>query len=321
VILGALFLGAALLCGAAGAQDYPAKPVRLIVGYPPGGATDLVARILQPRLTQSLQREIIVDNRPGAGGVIGADLAAKSAPDGYTLHLATHAALVIAPLIGTVPYDPFRDFTPVARLVELPNIFIVRPAVPVHSMEELLALAKAKPGQLNYASPGLGSAGHLAGELLQRMAGIDWVHVPYKGGSAAMTDFLAGHVEVFIAIVSTTVPYVRQGKARALAVTGSKRAAALPEVPTVAEAGVPGFESTNWYGLVGPAGLPRPIVERLNRDVVAVLAVPEVRQALIDRGIDPAPSTPDELAAEMHREFAKWTAIIKAAGLQGAAGR
>ena len=321
MILRAIAAGAALLCSIAGAQDYPARPVRLIVGFPPGGATDLVARVLQPHVVQRLGHELVIDNRPGAGGVLGAELAARSAPDGYTVHLATHAALVIAPIIGHPPFDPFRDFTPIVRLVELPNIIITRPAVPARNLEELLALARAQPGKLNYASPGAGSAGHLAGELLSRMAGIDWVHVPYKGGSPAMTDFLAGHIEVFIAIVSTAVPYVRQGKARALAVTGGKRTAALPEVPTVAESGVPGFETANWYCLVGPAGLPRPVVERLNRDFAAVLGLAEVRQALLDRGIDASPSTPEELAADMRRESAKWTSIAANAGLKGAASR
>jgi len=312
-----LGLAAALACAApASAQDYPAKPVRMLVGFPPGGATDLVARILQPRLAEAFRQEIIVDNRPGANSVIAAELTARAAPDGYTLHLATLAALTISPAITKVPYDPFRDFTPIARLVELQNIFVVLPKLPVHNMQDLAAAARARPGAINFASSGTGSTGHLSGELFKSMAGIDMVHIPYKGGGPALADFFGGQVDVFVAIVSTVVPHVQGGKARALAVTGYKRAAALPDVPTVAESGFPGFESTNWYCLVGPPNLPRPIVDRWNREVVAVLGEPAIRRALVDRGIDPAPSSPAELAAYLKSESDKWARVAKATGLQ-----
>ena len=314
-IVVALCAGLALAVSAQ-AQDYPTKPVRMLVGFPPGGATDLVARLLQPRLAEAFKQEIIVDNRPGANSVIAADLTAKAAPDGYTLHLATLAALTISPTITKVPYDPFRDFTPIARLVELQNIFVVLPKLPVHTMQDLAQLARSRPGALNFASSGTGSTGHLSGELLKNMAGIDMVHIPYKGGGPALTDFFGGQVDVFVAIVSTVVPHVQSGKARALAVTGYKRAAALPDVPTVAESGFPGYESTNWYCLVGPPNLPRPIVDRWNREVVAVLNEPAIRQALVDRGIDPAPSTPAELAAYLKSESDKWARVAKATGLQ-----
>jgi tripartite-type tricarboxylate transporter receptor subunit TctC len=312
-----LGLAAALACAApASAQDYPTKPVRMLVGFPPGGATDLVARILQPRLAEAFRQEIIVDNRPGANSVIAAELTARAAPDGYTLHLATLAALTISPAITKVPYDPFRDFTPIARLVELQNIFVVLPKLPVHNMQDLATAARARPGAINFASSGTGSTGHLSGELFKSMAGIDMVHIPYKGGGPALADFFGGQVDVFVAIVSTVVPHVQGGKARALAVTGYKRAAALPDVPTVAESGFPGFESTNWYCLVGPPNLPRPIVDRWNREVVAVLNEPAIRQALVDRGIDPAPSSPAELAAYLKSESDKWARVAKATGLQ-----
>ena len=312
-----LGLAAALACAApASAQDYPAKPVRMLVGFPPGGATDLVARILQPRLAEAFRQEIIVDNRPGANSVIAAELTARAAPDGYTLHLATLAALTISPAITKVPYDPFRDFTPIARLVELQNIFVVLPKLPVHNMQDLAAAARARPGAINFASSGTGSTGHLSGELFKSMAGIDMVHIPYKGGGPALADFFGGQVDVFVAIVSTVVPHVQGGKARALAVTGYKRAAALPDVPTVAESGFPGFESTNWYCLVGPPNLPRPIVDRWNREVAAVLGEPAIRRALVDRGIDPAPSSPAELAAYLKSESDKWARVAKATGLQ-----
>lgn len=303
-------------CGGALAQDYPSKPVRLIVGFPPGGATDLVARILQPRLSKALGKEVVVDNRPGANGTLGAELTARAPADGYTLFLATFAALVISPAIAKVPYDPLADFTPIARVVELQNIFISHPSLPVTTLQELVAYAKARPGELNYATSGAGSTGHLSGELLRRQAGIDWVHVPYRGGGPALTDFLAGQVQVFVAVISTAVPYVQQGKARGLAVTGARRAQALPDVPTVAESGFAGYESTNWYCLVGPAHLPAPVVERWHRELAEALAQPEIRRALAERGIDASPSSPEELAAYLRSETAKWAPFTKALGLK-----
>ena len=298
------------------AQEYPARPMRLIVGFPPGGATDLVARLLQKRLSESLGQEVIVDNRPGANGVIGAEITAKAVPDGYTLHLGTLSALTISPAIGKVGYDPFKDFTPIGRVVELQNIFISHPKLAVQTMQELIAHAKARPGLLNYATSGAGSTGHLSGELLRGMAGINMVHIPYRGGGPAMTDLLSGQVELFVAIISTAVPYVKQGKVRALAVTGAKRASALPEVPTVAESGLRGYESTNWYCLLGPANLPKPVVDRWNAALVSALGQPEIRQALQERGIDASPSSPAELMAYLRSETDKWSPMAKAMGLQ-----
>ena len=297
------------------AQEYPAKPIRIIVGFPPGGATDLVARLLAPRLSEAFKQQIVVDNRPGANGAIATELAAKAAPDGYTMHLGTLAALVITPAISKVPYDPFTDFSPIGRAVSLQNIFIAHPTLPVKNIKELIALAKARPGTLNYASSGTGSTGHLSGELLKSMTGIRMTHIPYKGGGPAMTDLLGGHVELFVAIISTAVPQVKAGKARALAVTGDKRAAALPEVPTVAESGVKGYESTNWYCVLGPPGLPRPIVERWVKEMNAALTSADIRQALYERGIDAAPTTPAEFSAYLKSETAKWTRVVKASGI------
>jgi len=297
------------------AQEYPAKPIRIIVGFPPGGATDLVARLLAPRLSEAFKQQIVVDNRPGANGVIATELAAKAAPDGYTMHLGTLAALVITPAISKVPYDPFTDFSPIGRAVSLQNIFIAHPTLPVRNIKELIALAKARPGTLNYASSGTGSTGHLSGELLKTMTGIRMTHIPYKGGGPAMTDLLGGHVELFVAIISTAVPQVKAGKARALAVTGDKRAAALPQVPTVAESGVKGYESTNWYCMLGPPGLPRPIVERWVKEMTAALTSADIKQALFDRGIDAAPNTPAEFGAYLKSETAKWTRVVKASGI------
>jgi tripartite-type tricarboxylate transporter receptor subunit TctC len=298
------------------AQEYPAKPVRIIIGFPPGGATDLVARLMAPKYTGLLKQQFIVDNRPGANGVIGSDLAAKAAPDGYAIHLATIGSLVLSPATSKVPYDPLRDFAPISQAVALQNIFIVHPTLPARTLKDLIALAKARPGALNFASSGNASPGHLAGELFKSMAKVNLVHVPYKGGGPALIDLVAGHVEIFVAVISTAVPQVRAGKARALAVTGPQRAAALPDVPTVAEAALKGYEATNWYGLVAPAATPRPVIERLHKATVTVLEMADVKQALLDQGIEPAPSSPDQFAAYIKSETGKWTKVIKASGMK-----
>jgi tripartite-type tricarboxylate transporter receptor subunit TctC len=298
------------------AQEYPAKPVRIIIGFPPGGATDLVARLMAPKYTGLLKQQFIVDNRPGANGVIGSDLAAKAAPDGYVIHLATIGSLVLSPATGKVPYDPIRDFAPISQAVALQNIFIVHPNLPPRTLNELIALAKARPGALNFASSGNASPGHLAGELFKSMAKVNLVHVPYKGGGPALIDLVAGHVEIFIAVISTAAPQVRAGKARALAVTGPRRAAAFPEVPTVAETGLKGYEATNWYGYVAPAATPRPILERLHKATVTVLEMADVKQTLLDQGIESAPSSPDQFAAYIQSETGKWTRVIRASGMK-----
>jgi tripartite-type tricarboxylate transporter receptor subunit TctC len=311
-----LLVSAVAATPAFGADSYPGKPVRIIVGFPPGGATDLVMRMMTPKYTEIFNQQFIVDNRPGANGVIGTDLAAKAAPDGHTVHLATIGTLVISPAITKVPYDPFKDLAPVSQVVALQNIFIVHPSLPAKTLKELIALAKSKPGKFNYATSGTGSPGHLAAELFKSMTKVDMVHVPYKGGGPAMTDLIAGHVEIFVAVISTAVPQVKAGRARALAVTGAKRAAALPDVPTVAETGLKGYEATNWYGLVVPSATPQPIVERLNAATVKVLNMPDVQKALLDRGIDAAPSSPEEFAAYIRRENEKWVKVIKAVGVK-----
>jgi len=306
--LGAITLSAA-------AADFPTRPVRIIIGFPPGGATDLVARLLTPKLSESFKQQVIVDNRPGANGALASELTAKAAPDGYTMHLGTLAALVITPAITKVSYDPFKDFSPIGRTVSLQNIFIAHPTLPVKNIPELIALAKARPGKLNFASSGTGSTGHLSGELLKTMAQIDMTHIPYKGGGPAMTDLLGGQVELFVAIISTAVPQVQAGKARALAVTGDKRSPALPDVPTVAET-IKGYESTNWYCMLGPPHMPAPLIERWHREMTAALNSPEIKQALFDRGIDAAPTTPAQLTAYLRSETAKWTKVVKASNIK-----
>jgi tripartite-type tricarboxylate transporter receptor subunit TctC len=300
------------MTAAAGAAEWaPSKPVRMIVGFPPGGATDLVARIIQPKMTQALGKQLIVDNRPGANGVLSDDLLAHAEPDGQTVGFGHIGTLVISPTIQKVPYDPHRSFAPIGLMVTLQNIILTHPTLPVKTLKELIALAKSKPDALNFATSGIGSPGHLAEGLLEAKTGIRMVHVPYKGGGPAMTDLLAGHVPIFFAVISTGVPQVQSGRVRALAVTGRKRAEALPNVPTVAEAGVPGYAAENWYGLLAPAKTPKAVIDVLNHDLVAALKSPDVVKQLKDRGIDAAPSTPEEFAKFVREEEEKWVPIIR----------
>lgn len=314
VMLAALLTAIAL---PASADDYPNRPVRLIVGFPPGGATDLVARVMAPKLGETLKQQVVIDNRAGANGTIGAKLAADATPDGYNLHLGTLGALVISPTITKVPYNPIRDFATISMAVQLQNIFITHPTVAAKTLPELIALAKKKPGALNYASSGLGSPGHLAGELFNTMAKISMVHIPYKGGGPALTALLGGQVPIFVAVISTGVPPVKSGKAVALAVTGAKRSPALPDVPTAAETpGLKGYEASNWYGMVAPAGTPQAIIQHLHRDLATVLQAPEVRDTLMARGIETVVTTPEEFTAYIKSETAKWGKVIRAANLK-----
>jgi len=306
----------AVLCAAllvvlpAASQEYPAKPVRMIVGFPPGGATDLVARIIQPKMAAGLGRQVIVENRPGANGVISNELLARADPDGYTIAFGHIGTLVISPTIQKVPYDKDKDFAPIGLVVSLQNIIIVHPTLPAKNLKEFLAIAKAK-APLNYATSGIGSPGHLATALLESRTGVKMSHIPYKGGGPAVTDLIAGHIPCFVAVISTGIPPVKAGRARAIAVTGEKRAAAVSDVPTVAESGVKGYAATNWYGLLAPAKTAPAVIARLNKELVAALNSPEVAQQLKDRGIDAAPSSPEEFTKFIRAEEKKWVGLIK----------
>lgn len=313
--IAALFATSLIAGPALAAEWAPTKPVRFIVGFPPGGATDLVARIMQPKLSAALGTQVIVDNRPGANGVISLQILKNSEPDGHTVAMGHIGGLVISPAIQRVNYDPYKDFAYIGMLVSLQNILIVHPSVPAKNLTEFLAYAKAQQGRLNYASSGIGSPGHLAGVLLETMTKVPMTHVPYKGGGPAITDLIAGHVPSFIAVISTAVPHVQSGKVRAIGVTGAKRAEALPNVPTIAEAGVKGYLATNWYGLLAPGKTPAPVLSRLNRDFVAALKNPEVVKQLKDRGIDAAPSTAAEYLEFVRSEEKRWVPIIKAANI------
>lgn len=312
----ALAVAAALSwSSAATAQEYPSRPIRLIVPQSAGGSTDLIARLLAQKMGDALGQTMVVDNRPGAGSINGTDMAAKAPPDGHTL-LVVAASFTITPALHKkLPFDPVRDFVPISQVATLPHIVIVHPSVPVKSIKELIGLAKGKPGELNVAASGIATSTHLAAELFMHLTGTKMVVVPYKGGSPSMTAMLAGQCQVNFAAISTAIPHVRSGKVRALAVSGAKRSVAAPEYPTIAEAGVPGYEHSSWVGLLAPTGTPRPVLARLNAEAVKAARADDTRPYLLKFGMEPVGSTPAEYAALIKREIAKWQKVVKAAGI------
>jgi tripartite-type tricarboxylate transporter receptor subunit TctC len=312
----AAVLGIAFALGALAQGAFPTKPVTIVVGFEPGGGTDTTARILQKPLGDQLGQQIVVENRAGAGGNIAVDYVAKAAPDGYMLVLANVGALAVNPHILKTPYDPLRDLTPITMAAVFANVLVVQPALQVNSVADYVKLARDKQGGVTYASSGIGGAGHLAGELLKGMAKVDLVHVPYKGGGPAMQGFLGGQVDSFFATPISSISQIRAGKARAVATTGSKRAALMPEVPTIAESGYPGYEALNWYGFLGPAKMPKDLVERLNREIVRALANPEAVAQMHKTGVEPQSSTPAEFARYIEREYHTWAKVVKEAGIK-----
>jgi tripartite-type tricarboxylate transporter receptor subunit TctC len=295
----------------------PTKPVRMIVGFPPGGATDLVARAIQPKMSQALGKQVIIDNRPGANGVISNELIMRADPDGHTIGFGHIGTLVISPAIQKVPYNVYKDLAPVGMVVSLQNIIVVTPSLPAKNIKEYIALAKSKPGSMLFGSSGSGSPGHLAAVLLESMAGgVQLTHVPYKGGAPMIVDLVAGHIPSAFAVISTGVPHVRSGKVRAIAVTGEKRAQAVPDVPTVAESGIKGYAATNWYGMLAPAATPPAAIDRLNRELNNALKAPDVVALLKDSGIDAAPSTPADFFKFVQAEEKKWVPIIKRSNIK-----
>lgn len=314
-----LFLAAAALLiaavPAAHAVEYPAKPVRIVIGFPPGGASDILIRFLGAKLGEGLGQPMVYDNRPGAGGNIAGEIVAKSPPDGYTLLMGNNAILATnVSLYRKIGFDPLRDFAPVALLATQPNILVVHPSLPVKSVKELIAFARARPGQLNYASSGSGLAAHLAGELFKTMTKTDLVHVPYKGAGPALLDTLTGQCQVMFATAVSVQPHLKTGRLRALAVTTAARSKNFPELPTVAEAGVPGFEASTWHGIVAPAGTPLPIVARLNSEINKVLQQPETRERLAAQGADAAGGTAQQFGDFIRAEIPKWAKVIEASG-------
>jgi tripartite-type tricarboxylate transporter receptor subunit TctC len=305
---------AALYCAQGFAQSYPTKPIRFIVPFAPGGSTDTLARTLGQKLSASLGQQVVVDNRAGANGNIGMEIVARAAPDGHTIVLGYIANLAIGPgLYAKLPFDPVRDYAPITQLASSPNILAVHPSLPVTSFKELIAYAKAHPGKLNYASASVASIGHLTGELLNHAAGIDLVHVPYKGSGQAVIDLLAGQVPMMFSGMSSVMPHLKAGKLRPLAVTGAQRSPAVPAVPTIAESGFPGFEATAWYGVLAPARTPKPIVNRLHDDIVLALALPDVKERLNNVGFEIVGSTPEAFGAYIKAEIGKWTKVVRAA--------
>jgi tripartite-type tricarboxylate transporter receptor subunit TctC len=296
--------------------EWPNRQVRLVSPFPPGGAADLTARMVAEELTAALRQTVFVENRVGAGGAIGTEHAARSTPDGYTFLLASTGPFAINPGLFRLNIDPSRDLMPVAMVAIVPSIFIVNAAVPARTMTELLALAKAQPGALSYASGGNGTAQHLFGELLKQMAGVDIQHIPYRGGGPAMTDTIAGRVQILCDTLPLALPHIREGRVRAMAVTTATRNAALPDIPTVAEAGVPGYEATGWYGIAAPTGTPAAAVERVNAEINTLLARPAFREKLLGVGAEPAPMTPSAFGALIERDRARWTRVIREANIR-----
>ena len=308
---------AALAASLALAQSYPSKPVRLVVPFPPGGPADSVARVLAQKLTDVLGQQVVVDNRAGATGTIGAGIVAKAPPDGYTLLLGTSNELAMSPgLYDKLPYDPTRDFAPLSNVINFPNILVVNPHLPARTVTELVALARAKPGQLSFATSGIGSTNHLTGVVFQDIQKVKVNYVPYKGGGPAVTDLMGGHVDSMFATMPSVVPFVKSGKLKALVLTDNKRWPALPDVPSAKEAGVPGLIVITWNGVLAPAGVPDAVIAKLNADITTVANSPDMKERMKAQAAEIATTTPEEFAAMLRNDFAKWSKVIKQAGMR-----
>jgi tripartite-type tricarboxylate transporter receptor subunit TctC len=308
-------LALALAAPAAAQQAYPARPIRVISPYPAGGTTDILARLIGPKLTEAWGQQILVDNRPGGNTVIGSEALVRSAPDGYTL-ISILTSHVIVPSLVPTPYDPIRDFAPVATIASTQLVLVVHPSVPAKNLRELIALAKARPGQLNYASGGTGTVTHLAGEYFNMLAGVKTQHIPYKGSSQALTDIVGGQVHMYFSPPIVGLPHIKAGRLRAIAATGDTRIPALPQVPTAAEAGLKGFELNIWYGLLAPAATPKPIIDKLSMEIARVLTLPAIKEQLVAQGMTPFVSTPEQFAALIRTDFAKYKKIVSSANIK-----
>lgn len=304
------------LAGPACAQSFPSKPIRFIVPFPPGGPVDAVARIVGQRVSQSTGQAVTVENRAGAGGIVGAEYSAKAAADGYTVFVCAIHHSVLPSIHAKLPYDFWRDFVPVSMGATFPIVVVANPSVPVNSLKDLIAYARANPGKLSYGSSGNGGGTHLAGELFKTLAGVDILHVPYKGSAPAMTDVLGGQVQLMFADGPTAVPQVKGGKVKALAVAQAKRSALVPDVPNAGEAGLPGYDAYSWAGFVAPAGTPAEVVARLNAEIVKALSAPDMRDALLTRGAEPQPGTPEQFAAFVRAEMTKWARVVREANIK-----
>jgi tripartite-type tricarboxylate transporter receptor subunit TctC len=311
-------LAAALLLAAATcfAQGYPSKPIRFLIGFPPGGTNDILARALAPKMSEYLGQPVVIENRAGASTAIATELAARSAPDGYTI-LLNAAGHSTNPALMKLNFDPVRDFAFITLVAESQNLLVLHPAVPARTVKELIAVSKRRPGEINYGSSGIGTTPHLSAQLFQYMTGAKWVHIPYKGSALGLTALLAGEISLYFANVPSVIRHVQAGKLRPIALSGPKRTAAAPGIPTVAESGLPGFEVTSWFGVSAPARTPRPIVDRLNGEIVRALNTPDLRERLLGMGADPVGNTPEQYTLFVQNEIAKWGKVIKAAGIKG----
>ncbi len=311
-----LLCGALALCAVANAQDYPSRLVRVIVATVPGGGTDAIARVVGSKLTERLGQQFVIDNRGGAGGIIGTELVARALPDGYTLLMGFIASLAMNPALVRTPYDTNRDFAPVSLVASAQYVLTIHPSVPARSLKELVVYAKANPGKLNYASAGNGTPVHLAAELFKSVAGVNLTHIPYKGGGPAAAAVLSGESQVLFGSVTATMPQIKAGKLIALAVTGPARLPDAPDLETIAQLGYPGFEVTSWYGVLGPARMPANVTAKLNAAILSALRAPDAREQMARQGLEPLGSTPAEFASHLKRETAKWARVVKEAGIK-----
>ncbi len=308
-----------LSCAASGVlaqKDYPNRPIRFLVGVVPGGATDILARAIGQKLGENWQQQVVIDNRPGANQIIAAELTTKAAPDGYTLQMIPAGFAINPAMHRKLPYDPIRDFTAITMVADVPNLFVVHPSVAARSVNEFVAYARARPGQLSYGSSGVGSPSHLCGELFAIIAKVDLTHVPYKGQGQAVIDLLGGHLKLAFPSIPASIPHIRSGKLIALGIASGKRSSSLPEVPTIHEAGLKGYEVTGWYGVIGPPRMPKPLLAKLNGEINRILQAPEMRQMLSQQGIDALGGTPEEFAAMIATDIVKWKKVVAAAGIK-----
>ncbi len=316
-VAAATLLACATFAAAQTAQNYPNRSIRMVIHFPPGGPTDFVGRALAQKLTEAWKQQIIVENRPGAGGVIGIETVLRSPADGYTLLFGTGGSLALAPALrSNLPYDVFKDLAPITLVVINPQILVVHPSLPVRSVQDLIKLAKSKPGQINYGSVGPGSPQHMGMELLKSMAGVNLVHIPYKGTAPAMTDLISGQISAMFNSMPSVLPHIANGRMRGIAVGSAKRSPAAPDIPTVAEAGLKGFQYVTWYALLAPAAVPKDIIAKINAESVKALSEPEMSKRLSSQGAEPAPGTPDDLARFMRKEYDDWKKVIKAANIK-----
>lgn len=297
-------------------QEYPTKPIRMIVGVAPGGATEMLARAIGTRMAENLRQQVIIDNRPGANHIIGGQLTAKAPPDGYTIQVIPEGFVINASIYAKLPFDPLRDFSSIAIVAQVPNVLVIHPSIPARTLKDFIALARARPGQMNYGTSGVGAPSHMSAELLKTLTGIEYTHVPYKGQGLAMIDLIGGHLHLAFPSIPASIAFIKSGRLIALGVTTAQRASALPNVPTIQEGGVPGYEVSGWYGVIGPAAMPKTLVARINREINTILQVPETREELSMQGAEPRTGTPEEFAAAMANDLKKWAKVVAAAGIK-----